>query len=83
MDENEKKFSEIKERCRLNRMLFDLNTLQDRIDEIHQFLAVHENVASMDLERLDLLMKQYHYMTLYRHVLAMRYNLECSDENLG
>lgn len=83
MDDNEKKFREIKEQCRLNRMLFDINTLQSRIDEIHQFLAVHDNVAGMDLERLDLLMKQYHYMTLYKQVLTMRYNIESSDENLG
>lgn len=83
MDDNEKKFQEIKEQCRLNRMLFDINTLQSRIDEIHQFLAVQDNVAGMDLERLDLLMKQYHYMTLYKQVLTMRYNIESSDENLG
>ena len=58
------------------RMLAELKELGERVDKLNKFLADRNNYLDMPLEKLDFLVKQYHYMTLYEHVLRLRCNLE-------
>ena len=58
------------------RMLVELKELEERTSKLNAFLGDREKYIDMPLEKLDLLVKQYHYMSLYEHVLRQRCNLE-------
>lgn len=58
------------------RMLVELKELGERVDKLHKFIGNRENIMDMPIEKLDLLMRQYHYMTLYEHVLRLRCGME-------
>lgn len=58
------------------RMLVELKELGERVDKLNKFLANRDNYMDMPIEKLDLLVKQYHYMSLYEHVLRLRCSLE-------
>lgn len=58
------------------RMLVELKELESRTTKLNAFLGDREKCVKMPLEKLDLLAKQYYYMTMYEHVLRQRCNLE-------
>ena len=57
-------------------MLVELKELGERVDRLHEFIGDRQNIVDMPIEKLDLLMRQYHYMTLYEHVLRLRCGME-------
>lgn len=59
-------------------MLEELKELSERVSKINKFLANRENTVNMPIEKLDLLVKQYHYMSVYEHVLRLR----CGQEGV-
>lgn len=60
------------------RMLVELKELSERVDKLHKFIGNRDNTVKMPIEKLDLLVKQYHYMSLYEHVLRLR----CGQEGI-
>lgn len=68
------------EKDRKERMRDELKELNARVQELHEFLGHQSLVSRMPTDKLDLLMKQYHYMTMYEHVLRLRLNMEDEDD---
>jgi hypothetical protein len=57
-------------------MLVELKELGERVDKLHDFIGNRANIVDLPVEKLDLLMRQYHYMTMYEHVLRLRCGME-------
>lgn len=58
------------------RMIAELNELQERVDKLHKFVGDREKIVNLESEKLDLLMRQLHHMTMYEDVLKKRCILE-------
>ena len=61
------------------RMLKELEELTERVDKLHKFIGGPEKTKSLSTEKLDLLFKQYYYMSMYQHILRLR----CGMEGIG
>lgn len=60
------------------RMLVELKELSEKVDKLHAFIGDREKVNELPIEKLDLLLKQYHYMSMYEHILRLR----CGQEGI-
>ena len=60
-------------------MLKELEELSEKVDKLHEFIGDNENIKDLPTEKLDLLFKQYYYMSMYQHILRLR----CGIEGIG
>ena len=61
------------------RMLKELEELNERVEKLHEFIGDKEKIKGLPIEKLDLLFKQYYYMSMYQHILRLR----CGMEGIG
>ena len=59
------------------RMLVELKEISERTEKLQDFIE-SDKIKGMPIEKLDLLLKQYHHMTMYEHVLRLR----CGQEGI-
>lgn len=59
------------------RMLVELKELSERTEKLKDFIE-SDKIKDMPIEKLDLLLNQYHYMSMYEHVLRLR----CGQEGI-
>ena len=60
-------------------MLKELEELTERVEKLHSFIGDAEKTKDLPAEKLDLLLKQYYYMSMYQHILRQR----CGMEGIG
>ncbi len=58
------------------RMLTELKELSERTSKLYAFIGNREKTDNLSIEKLDLLLKQYHHMSMYETILRQRCSLE-------